>query len=164
MLSFLRVEKAVARLAGGLNALAAAAVVFIMLLVTADVVLRFFRRPIPGVYDAIGLLGAAIISFALPYTTLKKGHIAVDILVRKLPWAARVGVNVANTLASLALFGLLAWQSAVYAQSLRASGVVSPTVQMPTYPFVYGVAVGSALLCVVLFVELLRQFRGAEIE
>jgi len=164
MLSFLRVEKAVSRLAGWANAVAAAAVVFIMLLVTADVILRYFRRPIPGVYDAVGLLGAAAIAFALPYTTLKKGHIAVDVLVRKLPWIARVTVNVVNTLVSLALFGLLAWQSVLYAQDLKASGVVSPTVQMPTHPFVYGVAVGSALLCVVLFIELLRQFRGAEIE
>jgi len=164
MLSFLRIEKTIFGLASKVNAVAAGAVVFIMLLVTADVILRLFRRPIPGVYDIVGLVGSAVIAFALPYTTLKKGHIAVDIVVRKLPRTARVVINVANTLASLALFGLLSWQSATHAATLRTSGEVSPTIRLHTYPFVYGVSAACVLLCVVLCVELLRQFRGAEIE
>jgi len=163
MLSFLRIERAVVRMADLANGVAAAAVVFIMFLITADVILRFFRHPIPGVYDIVGLTGSAVISFALPYTTLRKGHIAVDFLVQKLPRTARAAINVANTLASLALFALIAWESAAYAAGLRASGEVSPTVQLPTYPFVYGVAAGCSLLCVVLLMELVRQLRGAEV-
>jgi TRAP-type C4-dicarboxylate transport system permease small subunit len=76
----------------------------------------------------------------------------------------RVIVYAVNAFVSMVLFGIIAWQSVIYANSLMASGEVSPTLQMPVYPFIYGVAVGCGMLCVVLFIEFLRQFRGAEIE
>jgi len=164
MISFLRVERFVARLAEKMNWIAAAAVVFMMLITVADVVLRMFRCPILGTYELVGFTGAVVISFSLPYTSIQKGHIAVEFLVQRLPWIARVVINIINSLISFVLFGVISWQSAVYAGSLRATGEVSSTLQMPTYPFLYGITVGCALLCVVLFIEFLRQFKGAEIE
>ncbi len=164
MLSFLRIERFVARLSERINWIAAAAVVFMMLLTTADVILRLFRHPIPGAYEIVGFTGAVVIAFSLPYTSIQKGHIAVEFLVQRLPWLARVIINIINTLVSMGLFGVIAWQSVKYAEALRANGEVSATLQMPTYPLLYGVALGCLLLCVVLFIEFLRQFRGAEIE
>jgi TRAP-type C4-dicarboxylate transport system permease small subunit len=164
MISFLRLERAVTALSNKINWIAAFAVVFIMLLTTADVVLRMFRHPIPGTYEIVGFSGSLIIGFSLAYTFIQKGHIAVEILVQRLPWLGRVIINIINDILSFGLFGILSWQSVKYAQSLKLSGEVSPTIQMPTYPFVYGVAVGAALLCVVLLVDLIRQFKGAEIE
>jgi len=164
MISFLRIERFSEHLADKVNWGAAAAVVFIMLLTTADVILRFFRCPIPGTYEIVGFTGSAVIAFSLPYTSIQKGHIAVEFLVQLFPWRARVIINIINASASMVLFAIIAWQSAKYAQSLRIAGEVSSTLQMPTYPFVYGVALGCFLLCLVLLVELLRQLRGAEIE
>ncbi len=164
MISFVRLEKLVNAVADKVNLVAAAATAFIMLLTVADVIGRLFGSPIRGTYEVVGFVGAVIISFALPYTSIRKGHIAVDILMMKMPWLVRVAVNTVNALISTVLFGLITWQCAVYAHSLRVSGEVSPTLQMPVYPFIYGVALGCAMLSVVLFVEFLRQLRGAEIE
>jgi len=164
MISFLRIERFVANLADKVNWIAAAAVAFMMLLITADVVLRFFRSPIPGTYEIVSFTGAVVISFALPYTSVQKGHIAVDFLMVRLPWIVRVVVNAINAFLSMILFIVISWQSIEYAQSLQRSGEVSATLQMPTYPFVYGVAFGTAMLALVLFIELLRQLKGAEIE
>lgn len=164
MISFLRIEKFVDAAAEKVNLLAAAGVAFIMFLTVADVIGRLFGSPIRGTYEIVGFVGAVIISLALPYTSIKKGHIYVDILMMKMPRMARVIVYSINALVSMFLFGIIAWQSAVYAQSLKVSGEVSPTLQMPVYPFIYGVAVGCAMLSVVLFIEFLRQLRGAEIE
>ena len=105
-----------------------------------------------------------IISFALPYTSVKKGHISVEFLVQKLPWTARVIINAVNAFIAMILFGAIAWQSILYARNLKAAGEVSLTLQMKTYPFVYGVAAGCAMLSLVLLIEFLRQLRGAEIE
>ncbi len=164
MISFLRVERFVFGLSEKLNWIAAASVAFIMLLTVADVFLRFFGRPIPGTYELVGFVGSMIISFSLPYTSVQKGHIAVEFLIQKLPWLARVIVNIVNSIISMILFGVIAWQSILYGQNLKEAGEVSLTLQMKTYPFVYGVAAGCAMLSLVLFIEFLRQFRGAEIE
>lgn len=164
MISFLRIEKTAARIADKVNWIAAAAVTFTMLIITADVVLRFFRCPITGTYEIVGFMGTVIISFALPYTTVQKGHIAVDFLMMKLPWLARVFVNAINAFICMVFFAVVAWQSVEYAQSLKASGEVSATLQMPTYPFVYGVAIGFALLVPVLFIEFVRQLKRVEIQ
>lgn len=164
MISFLRIEKFVNALAEKVNLVAAFAVAFIMLLTVGDVAGRLFGSPIPGTFELVGFVGSAIISFSLPYTSIQNGHISVDILMAKMPRLVRVVVYAVNALVSLALFGVVTWQSAVYAHGLRLSGEVSPTLQMPVYPFIYGVAAGCGMLCVVLFVEFLRQFKGAEIE
>jgi TRAP-type C4-dicarboxylate transport system permease small subunit len=164
MISFLRIERFVAKLSEKMNWVSAAALVFIMLLTVADVFLRFFKAPIPGTFEIVGFTGAAIIAFALPYTSVEKGHIAVDIVVQKLPWLARVIINAINALVGMALFGTISWQCVVFAQSIKRSAEVSLTLQMPIYPFVYGIAAGCALLSVVLFIEFIRQLRGAEAE
>lgn len=165
MISFLRIERFIARSTEWVNWISAAAVVFIMMLITCDVILRFFfRSPIPGTYEIVGFVGSVVIAFSLPYTTIQKGHIAVEFLAQRLPWLARVILNVVNSSAALVLFAVVSWESLSYAQGLKASGEVSATLQMPTYPFIYGVALGCAMLCVVLLVELIRQFKGAEIE
>jgi len=70
------------------NILACAAVIAMMLLSTADVVLRLFGKPIPGTYELVGFLGTVVVSFALAFTSIEKGHIAVEILVEKLPQRA----------------------------------------------------------------------------
>jgi len=164
MISFLRIEKFVNGLADKVNWLSAAAVAFIMFLTVADVFMRLFGRPIPGTYELVGFVGALIISFALPYTSVKKGHIAVDFLMMKMPWLVRVIVNAVNAFIAMLLFGIISWQSVLYALSLKNSGEISPTLQMPIYPFVYGVAFGCAMLSVILFIEFIRQLKGAEIE
>jgi TRAP-type C4-dicarboxylate transport system permease small subunit len=162
MLSFVRIEKITADLSEKMNWLAAATLVFMMLLTVADVFGRLFKAPIPGTYEIVGFTGASVIAFALPYTSVMKGHIAVEILVQGLPWLARVVINAANALVSMALFGVISWQCVRFAQGIKASGEVSLTLQVPLYPFVYGISAGCALLSLVLLVEFIRQLRGAE--
>lgn len=140
-------------IANGFNGIAAAAVVAMMVLTCADVVLRFFRRPIPGTYEIIGLLGAMFAAFSLAYTSLERGHIAVDFLVQRLSPRTQNIVEGINALICAALFGLVTWQSVLYAGDLQGAGEVSMTLQMPIYPFVYGIAIGCGMLCVVLLMR-----------
>jgi TRAP-type C4-dicarboxylate transport system permease small subunit len=164
MISFLRIERSVARLSEKMNWIGAAALVFMMLLTVADVIGRFFNSPIPGTFEVVGFIGVAVVAFALPYTSIEKGHIAVDILVQKMPWLARVIINAVNALVSMVLFSVVSWQAVVFARGMRKSAEVSSTLQLPIYPFVYGIAAGCALLALVLLVEFFRQLKGAEIE
>jgi TRAP-type C4-dicarboxylate transport system permease small subunit len=135
-------------------------VLAMMLLTTSDVVLRLFRNPITGTYDMVGLLGAAFVSFALAHTSLEKGHIAVDFLVRKLPPRPRRLIDAGTELLSLGLFILVCVQSLRYAGRLRRMGEVSLTLRAPLHPFVYGIAVGSGMLCLVLLLRAAASLRA----
>ncbi len=150
------IEKKISSSANALNWIAAAAVAGMMVLTCADVILRLFRLPIPGTYEMVGFLGAVFVSFSLAKTSMDQGHIAVDFFVNRLPRKARRIISVFNLSASAVLFGIAAWQSAIYAMDLKNAGEVSLTLQMPIYPFVYGTSAGCGILCVVLIFQLVK--------
>jgi TRAP-type C4-dicarboxylate transport system permease small subunit len=145
----------------GFNNIASSAVILMMMLTCTDVVLRLFRQPIPGTYEVIGFLGTVVASFSLAYTSIEKGHIAVEILVDRLPERAQAFFEALSALIGASLFGLLTWQSSLYATDLKLSGEVSLTLEIPTYLFVYGVAAGCGMLTLVLLVELGGSLRKA---
>ncbi len=145
-----RIESFVGRMAAFLNALAAAAIVVMMSLTCLDVILRIWRHPIPGTYEIVGMLGAVFVAFSLAKTSVDHGHIAVDFLVQRLPERIQYIVEAANAGICALLFAVVSWQSLRYAQDLKASGEVSMTLQMPIHPFVFGIAIGCAMLSVVL--------------
>jgi TRAP-type C4-dicarboxylate transport system permease small subunit len=154
-----RFERMVTVTSGWLNYAACLAVVVMMLLSCADVAMRLFGAPIPGAYEMVGFLGAVIVSFALAHTSLQRGHVAVELIFEKLPPRAQCFVDAAGNLIGAALFGLMAWQSLAYGTDLRQSGEVSLTLQMPVYPFVYGIALGSGILALVLLTDFIKSSR-----
>ncbi|MDD3619639.1 MAG: TRAP transporter small permease [Desulfobulbaceae bacterium] len=154
-----RLEKNIIATAEKANWIAAAALILMMLLTTLDVVLRLFKNSIPGTYEIIGLLGAVVASFALGYTSVEKGHIAVDFLVMRFSPRVQALAGAVNALVAAVLFGLITWQSLLYAVDLMKKGQVTLTVQLPIYPFVFGIAAGCGLLALVLAVEFLHDIR-----
>lgn len=155
----IRFEKYIRSIANKLNWIAAIAVVLMMLLTSADVILRLAIEPIPGVYEIVGLLGCVVISFSMGYTSTEKGHIAVEFLVQKMPESVQDIVNALNNVLAILIFGLITWQSILYATNLKHSGEVSLTLQMPIFPFVYGISIGCGLLCLVLAADFCQSMR-----
>ena len=147
-------------LANQANWIAAGSIIVMMVLTTLDVILRNFRVPIPGTYEIIGMLGALVISFSLAYTSLEKGHIAVEFLVQKLSVKAQNIITAFVEFTGFLFFIIVSWQSYIYAAGLRASGEVSMTLQLPTYPFVLGVSLGCAILTLVLLKEFIKALKG----
>ena len=153
----LRLEQWVAKAADLFNWVAAAAVAGMMVLTCLDIVLRLFRHPIPGTYEMVGFLGAVFAAFSLGYTSVNRGHIAVDFLVQKLSPRTQNWVDGVNALICSIFFGFLARQCLVYAADLKSFGEVSMTLQMPIYPFVNGIAAGCFLLTLVLGVRFVKN-------
>ncbi|MDO9516119.1 MAG: TRAP transporter small permease [Syntrophales bacterium] len=154
-----RLGKQIDNLSSAFNWLAAVAVLVMMLLTCADVILRFFRHPIPGTYEIVGLMGAVGISFALAYTTAKKGHIMVEFLTRRMPEGVQLIITAAGEMFSAILFGIITWQSTIYALDLKRTGEVSLTIEVPIYPFVFSIAIGCLLVCLVLLADLYRSLK-----
>jgi len=137
--------------------IAGTAIITMMILTCGDVVLRFFRRPIPGTYELVCFLGAVAVAFAMAHTTVQKGHVAVSLLVRLFP--ARIQGLIESTTSTFGFifFALVAWQSVLYGNDLHASGEVSLTLQLPFYPFVYGIGFSAAAVCLVLLTDLFKN-------
>jgi len=140
------------------NRLASAAVIVMMFLTCADVVLRFFRCPIPGTYEMVGLLGSIFVSFSLAKTSLDNGHIAVDFFFQKFSPKLRRTIEFVNCLLCTILFSSITWYSFLYGIDLKTTGEVSMTLQIPVYPFVFGIAAGCGMLCIVLMLQLSQLF------
>ena len=154
-------EKTGNQLSRILFAVAGAAIVGMMVLTCADIVLRLFRMPIPGTYELVSFLSAVSVAFAMAHTSVQKGHIAVSVLVQLMPPRLQALVDSLTTSLGILLFALLAWQSYQYGNSLRVAGEVSLTLQLPFYPFVYGVALSAAVVCLVLLSQLRQHVRKA---
>jgi len=149
--------------------IAGMAIILMMLLTCVDVVLRlgvtvYHRnqlgflsgvRPIAGTYELVCFLGSVAVSFAMAHTSVEKGHVAVSLMVRLLSDRTQGIIASITNLFSIVFFILLSWQSVMYAHSLRSSGEVSLTLQLPFYPFVYGIGFASAAVCLVLMTDFL---------
>lgn len=134
---------------------AGAAIIAMMLLTCVDVVLRYFRRPIPGTYELVCFLGAVSVAFAMAHTSVERGHVAVSIVVSYFPKRIQSLIDTITGSFSSAFFALIAWSSAGYANNLRVTGEVSMTLELPFYPFVYGVGFSAAVVCLILLADLI---------
>jgi TRAP-type C4-dicarboxylate transport system permease small subunit len=160
----MKFEKIIIKIANISNGIAAISIIFIMLLTSLEVILRVFKISIAGSYELVGLCGTLAISFSLGYTSLQKGHISVDLLVKSFSFSAQRIIKFINTCIAFVLFSILTWQSFLYTIQLKNTGEVSATLQINIYPFTFGITLGSFLLCFVLIVEGMRILRGADPE
>lgn len=144
------------------DAVAGACLLGVMLLVTANIVLRaVWKSPVLGTYEYVGFLTSLAVGLAVAHCALKNGHIAVGFLVAKLPARIRGMVDGATNTVAAVFFGFCVWHMLGYARSFVLSGEVGLTTRIPFYPFVYGVAASLALLCLVLFLRAVEMFRTA---
>lgn len=151
---------AVQSVSKGLNVIAAVMLAFMILLTVADVILRSARAPIVGTYEIVGLLCAILISFAIPFTTWKRGHIRVDFFLEMLPPKARRLVNIVAKCLGIGLFILIGWNLIVFGMDLAKAGEVTPTRHIPFYPVLYGIGVCCFFECIVLLSDIVKIIRG----
>jgi len=150
-------EKSVTGFSNAFNIVASASLVGMMLLTCADVVMRYvFSRPIIGTYDLVSLMGAVLASFAMPYTMLKKGHVAVEILIQRLSRGGQLIIETFTHLIGISLFLVLVWQAILLSRDMKAAGEVTPTLLLPFYPIVYCMAICFFGLCLAILVNLLE--------
>ena len=131
-------------------------------LTCANIFLRLFGMPVRGTFELMGFLGATVTAFALGYTQLKRGHIAVDVLINTFSRRTRLFLSTLNNAVCMAFFLLIAWQLSEKAHTLHQTGEVSETLRIIYYPFTYGVALGCLLLALVFAADLCKPFFGHE--
>jgi len=168
-----RFESGIKRLAEYMSYIAGAAIIIMMLLSTADVLLRLgsplyskfkylflsFIQPIPGTYELVCFLGSVAAAFAMAHTSIKGGHVSVSLVTRLLTDRTRTIIQIITNTLAFVFFGLLSWRSILYARELKFYGEVSMTLQLPYYPFVYGVSFASFVMCIILITYIINDIK-----
>ena len=83
-------------------------------------------------------------------------HIAVSVMTERLKPRAKTVIYIFGYLISLVLFALITWQSVMYGLRLFNSGEESLALGIPSYPFAFVVALGTAFTCLVLLANLIE--------
>lgn len=131
--------------------------VAMLFLIVADIIgIKIFSKPIPGGIEYVSFFSVVAIAFAVPFTQVMRGHVAVDFIVDLFPRRAKLIIDIIMAVFSVCLFALLAWFSFKYGNSLRRSGEVSMTQEIPFYPFVWGMAVCFLVMLVVVLLDLAK--------
>jgi TRAP-type C4-dicarboxylate transport system permease small subunit len=95
---------------------------------------------------------------------LMKGHVAVDLIVRKLSRKKQLAVETITHIAGILLFLIMVWQCFVLASDMKAAGEVMPTILLPFYPIVYCMSACFFMLCLAILINLLNIWLKREKE
>lgn len=120
------------------------------LLTCADVIGRLFKYPIFGSVELVSFMGVIAIACSLPFTHQHKGHIGVELFIRKFPSKARNIISLITEILSLVLFTLVAWRMFHYAGKIQESGELSMNLQLPEYAIIYILAGGFVIFTLII--------------
>lgn len=145
MRHFERFLRALALAAGGV-------LVALMVYTVVDVVLRYvFNAPFSGSIETTEFAMSLVVFLGIAHCGWTGGHIAVDLLEKKLDRASLRFLPAVLSFVGAALFTVIAWRVAI--EAFAASSQVSNMLRMPHLPFRLAVAGGSAVFAAVLLVQ-----------
>jgi TRAP-type C4-dicarboxylate transport system permease small subunit len=155
-----RIKGWVESLSGIMDKMAAIAVVLTMLVIVANIIMRsVFRNPLTGIMDYVMILTAVTIALALASCAVQNGHIAVDLVIEKLPVRVRNVIDTFTNLTSFVFWSLAAIFMLDYANNMAITGTMFPTTQIPFAPVLVVIAAGIFALAVVLLYQLMDTVR-----
>lgn len=125
-----------------------------------DVVGRYLmNRPLAGAFELTEVLMAAVIFAALPSVTLRREHVAIDLLDRYYP--ARLGRIRDRTveIASAAVVACLAYVFFQQARQMHADGLYTQALQAPLAPVVFFASAALAVAAAAHVLTARRRWR-----
>lgn len=137
---------------------AGAILVFILLSITVEVIMRyFFNRPLTWVVE-ISEYGLLYITFlGAAWELREEGHARVDAVLSRLPPKIRALVNTVTSTAGTTVCVILLWQGALVTWENFQMGYLTQTIlEVPKYYILAIVPVGSLLLVI----QFLRRTLG----
>ena len=148
------------RICLGLMVIAGATLCFMLVFTVVNVVMRAFGHPIIGDFEVISFLGAVVVGLSLPYTSMIKGHVAVDFLPEKLPKYHSLILQAATRIVGVALFGWIGFYFMIMGCDLIKSGEVTPIFRLPYYPIAFGLTFSCLIQSLVLLTDVEKILRG----
>jgi len=151
----------IGRVARSAATLAGLAVLAIVVLITYDVLMRFFfDQPQLFVDEAASFLEVLVIFGGLAYAFRTGTHVRVDLLTTHLPRRARARLRALALGLGLVFLAIVIWTTAQSALTAYRYGRVSAVMLYPLWAPMLVIPLGLALLAVVMLIALAAQLRA----
>jgi len=138
--------------------LSIAAMLLMVAITCIDVVgAKVFKWRLPGAIDIVMLSQLVAIAFAAGMTLINGRHIRVEFFIKLLPQRVQNIIDSIVLLLGLGLFSIIIWRLGVLGYSFQTSGEYSATINIPYYPFAYGIALASIPVWLVIFVQFIKS-------
>ena len=152
----------IARLAWGAALLSGLATLVIAVLISADVLLRyFFNSPLLFVDEVASFLLVLVIFGGLAYTFQCGAHVRVDLATTQLPPALRAWLRAAGLLLGIGFILVVSWTTLQSAITAYRYGRVSTVMLYPLWAPMLVIPAGLLLMSAVMAGALRRQLRAA---
>jgi TRAP-type C4-dicarboxylate transport system permease small subunit len=152
------IKKIVFTVGHKINWISNSALVALTAVIYANVLFRLFRKPFEGAVEIIPFLSSLVISFAIANTTIQRGHIALDVVVSKLPIRIQKVIAGIVNLLGMGIFALMCYFTALSATNKWLNGEVTQGLEIPNYPIVYGISFSCFVVFLVLLIDVLETF------
>jgi TRAP-type C4-dicarboxylate transport system permease small subunit len=132
---------------------------------TADRVARIFGASVgafPGYEDFVRLVVSAAVLMLFPYCQLQRGHVAVDLLVERMPQPVQRAVDAISLIGMTLLVLFLLYWMVIGMIETRADHAVSRVLGWPEWPFYLPGLVSLALWALVAAADAGRILRGRQ--
>lgn len=166
MNGILIVDKYLKKVEYFLAIIAGSFVLFLMGLITLDVITRyFFHSALPGTYELVKLMIVAIVFLGVPYVQSIKGNISIDILTTKFSERVQRNLDLMGCLIGIFIIGLITWQTGIEAwKSFVTQDYTMGLIHFPQWPSKLSVTVGMTLLLIRLCLDSIFYFFGIKFE
>ncbi len=147
------------------GALAALFLCLIAVIVTGQIVVRFFGGIIPSSDDFASWAMASSVFLALPYAMLHGDHIRVSLLLQVMPKHFHKPYELIATLFALGLSAWCAWQTVIFVhESFMFNEVAQGMVRVPMWIPQLGMPIGLCMFTLMLVRRLVRCIGNHELE
>lgn len=151
-------ENIIMRLSYYLNLASCAALTGLMLLITANVILRaVFKAPIQGTYDLTGFLTAIVIGCGLAYCALDNGHIEISYFYDKIGQRLQLLIGTAGRVLSFVILSTYTYSLFALAVRLMNAGEVSVTTKTPLAIIVFILAICFLVFALAVLLKLFER-------
>ena len=156
-----RLDRALGGLVAAANAVSAAFVLLLMVLVVADITGRYvFNSPVPMAYEVGSFMLVFIVFLALASTQRAGAHIRVEFLTLRLPPRARACLDILAYGLGLMVYVTILWRGFGWAwTSWQVGDYVAGLINIPRYPSQFVVPLGAAILCLQFVADVARRLQ-----
>ena len=148
----------ISAIVSGVEKIGSGVLVAMMLLIATDITLRrVFNSPLPFSFEVLEVLLVVVAYCYVAYTTSIGRHVSINVLVSRFSPRAEKSCTIVADFITVILFGMVGWQSIVQGLHVQEFGTTTALLEIPKSPFVFTVAFGCILACLVLLVKVLHS-------
>jgi len=141
-----------------LSTVSCIAVFVMMLLMTADVVMRYiFRSPIRGGYELAETMMVITVACAYAWSQVRKKHVRVDMIIGKFPPRALCIVDLISFLVFAAVIGYCAFYQYLAAFAIKEVGTCTTQLMIKQWWMYLLIAIGLTVFFLVIVADALKQ-------